>query len=229
MEENGVISLEDTIVNFIFDSIFTKKLHPGIKLSESVLAKEFNASRDVVRKAFSQLQSMGILTYKKNQGFHVVWLTEDDTKDIYAARKIIEMGIVQILTQKHAKKELDLTHLNENIETEKYYKVSLRNGEYVKISCDFHLNLALLSENEFLFNSLKPLIPLSILAGLIYDDNSTSFCSYDEHNTLIKAIQSHDVENSKSIMNQHLNHCVDALNFSITSSKTNKTSFTFKV
>jgi DNA-binding GntR family transcriptional regulator len=222
MEIEEYISLEDNIVNFIFDSIFTKKLHPGIKLSESVLAKEFSASRDTVRKAFSQLQSMGILTYKKNQGFHVVWLSQEDTKDIYATRKIIEMGIIQILTQKHAKGDLNLSSLNEDVETEKYLKVSLRNGEYVKTSCDFHLNLALLSENEFLLNALKPLIPLSILAGLIYDDNTTSFCSYEEHNALIKAIENHDVEHSKSIMNQHLNNCVEALNFEVIPSKSKK-------
>ena len=217
MQKEDALSLEDSIVNFIFDSIFTKKLSPGMKLSESVLAKELNTSREVVRKAFSQLQSMGILTYKKNQGFHVVWLSENDTRDIYAARKILEMGIIQILTQKHAKGEIGLNSLNDNIETEKYLKISLKNGEYTKTSCDFHLNLALLSDNEFLINALKPLIPLSILSSLIYDDNNTSFCSYDEHNTLIKAIENHDVENSKSIMNQHLNHCVDALNFEINS------------
>jgi len=212
-ESSGTISVEDNVVNFIFDSIFTKKLQPGIKLSESVLAKELKTSREVIRKAFSQLQSMGILSYRKNQGFHVVCLTEEDTKDIYATRRILEMGIIQILTQKHAKGEVDLSRLNENIETEKYLKISLKNGEYVKTSCDFHLNLALLSDNEFLINALKPLIPLSILAGLTYDDNTTSFCSYAEHNALIKSIEGHDVENSKSIMNQHLNHCVDALSF----------------
>lgn len=222
------ISLEDKIVHFIFDAIFTKKLHPGIKLSESVLAKEFNASRDVVRKAFSQLQSMGILSYKKNQGFHVVWLTKQDSKDIYSARKVIEMGIVRILTQKYADGELDLSSLNEKVETEKYLKVSLRNGEYVQTSCDFHLNLALYSSNEYLQNALKPLIPLSILAGLIYDDDSTSFCSYEEHDALIKAIQSGNVENVKSIMDQHLDHCVEALNFGIIPKKSTAISYMFK-
>ncbi|QDF27543.1 GntR family transcriptional regulator [Halarcobacter anaerophilus] len=222
MEVNDIFTLEDKIVNFIFDAIFTKKLHPGIKLSESVLAKELNASRDVVRKAFSKLQTMGILTYKKNQGFHVVWLTEENAKDIYTARKVIEAGIVEIVTQKHSKKELDLSILNEKVENEEYLKVSLRNGEYVKTSCDFHLNLAILSENDFLINALKPLIPLSILAGLIYDDSETSFCSYDEHRVLIDAIKSNDITYAKSIMDQHLVHCVEALNFGITPSKKNK-------
>ncbi len=222
MEKNDLFTLEDTIVNFIFDAIFTKKLHPGIKLSESVLAKELNASRDVVRKAFSKLQTMGILTYKKNQGFHVVWLTEENTKDIYTARKVIEAGIVEVVTKKNANENLDLSILTQKIENEEYLKVSLRNGEYVKTSCDFHLNLAILSENEFLINALKPLIPLSILAGLIYDDKETSFCSYDEHRVLIEAIKSNDAAYAVNIMNQHLDHCVEALNFGITPSKKSK-------
>lgn len=222
IESNDLFTLEDTIVNFIFDAIFTKQLNPGVKLSESVLAKELNASRDVVRKAFSKLQTMGILTYKKNQGFHVVWLSEDNTKDIYTARKVIEAGIVEIVTKKNEKNDIDLSILNEKIETEEYLKVSLRNGEYVKTSCDFHLNLALLSENEFLINALKPLIPLSILAGLIYDDRTTSFCSYDEHRLLINAIKSNDIEYAKNIMSQHLDHCVAALSFGTSTSKKSK-------
>ncbi|MDD2887344.1 MAG: GntR family transcriptional regulator [Aliarcobacter sp.] len=225
MNSNDLYTLEDNIVNSIFDAIFTKKLHPGIKLSESVLAKELNTSRDVLRKAFSKLQTMGILTYKKNQGFNVVWLSEENARDIYAARKVIEAGVVEIVTKKVSTQNLDLSILSENTDNEEYLKVSLRNGEYVKTSCDFHLNLAILSDNEFLINALKPLIPLSILAGLIYEDKHTHFCSYDEHRKLIDAIKSNDSIYAKNIMNEHLDHCVDALKFE--QIQTNKNKFFF--
>lgn len=226
MNTNDMFTLEDNIVNFIFDAIFTKKLHPGIKLSESVLAKDLNTSRDVVRKAFSKLQTMGILTYKKNQGFHVVWLSEENAKDIYAARQVIEVGIVEIVTQKVASEDIDLSILSESTDNEEYLKVSLRNGEYVKTSCDFHLNLAILSDNEFLINALKPLIPLSILSGLIYEDKNTHFCSYDEHRVLIEAIKSKDPTYAKNIMAQHLDHCVEALKFDLAVTE-NKNKFFF--
>jgi len=219
MNSNDAFILEDKIVNFIFDSIFTKRLQPGMKLSESVLAKELNTSRDNVRKAFSKLHTMGILTYKKNQGFNVVWLTEQNAKDIYEARKVIEAGVVELVA---SKTDIDLSILSENIENEEYLKVSLRNGEYVRSSCDFHLNLAILSGNEFLINALKPLIPLSILAGLIYEDDNTHFCSYDEHRQLIDAIKSSDVSFAKNIMSEHLDHCVEVLNFDLVSSNKNK-------
>lgn len=213
IEINESISFEDNIVNYIFDSIFSKTIRPGMKLSESVLAKEFNISRDTVRKAFSQLQNMGIITYKKNQGYFVTTLTKQDTLDIFEARNIIEAGVITSIMQKFALGELDLSMLKSEVETEKFYKVSLRNGEYVKSSCDFHLNLALLTGNDFLINALKPLIPLSILAALIYEDENTHFCSYDEHTQLINAIESNNIDHAKSIMNTHLHHCVDVLNF----------------
>jgi len=223
MDKNDLFTLEDNIVNFIFDAIFTKKLQPGTKLSESVLAKELNTSRDVVRKAFSKLQTMGILSYKKNQGFNVVWISEENAKDIFATRKIIEAGIVEIVTKRHSRENLDLSALLENIDTEEYLKLSHRNGEYVKSSCDFHLNLAALSENEFLINALKPLIPLSILAALIYEDENTEFSSYDEHRVLIETIQSNNVTNAKNVMSEHLDHCLDILDFDLdTINKKNK-------
>ncbi len=223
MSSENIFPVEDTIVNFIFDAIFTKKLHPGIKLSESVLAKELNTSRDVVRKAFSKLQTMGILSYKKNQGFNVVWISEENAKDIFATRKIIEAGIVEIVTKRYSKENLDLSSLLENIDTEEYLKLSHRNGEYVKSSCDFHLNLAALSKNEFLINALKPLIPLSILAALIYEDENTEFSSYDEHRVLIETIKSNNVNNAKNVMSEHLDHCLDVLDFNLdTINKKNK-------
>jgi len=212
-KETVIHSVEDTIIHYVFDAIFSNKLYPGLKLSESVFAQDFNVSRDLIRKAFSQLQSMGILTYKKNKGFTVKWLSQKETKDVYTARNVLEVGIITHITQQNAVGAIDLSSLNEDIETEEYLKVTLQNGEYVKTSCDFHLNLALLSKNDFLINALKPLIPLSILAGLSYQDSTTSFCSYEEHRSLIKAIKSNDVEYAKSIMNNHLHNCVDALDF----------------
>ncbi|WP_419769381.1 MAG: GntR family transcriptional regulator [Candidatus Marinarcus sp.] len=223
MDKKNLFTLEDNIVNFIFDAIFTKNLQPGTKLSESVLAKELNISRDVVRKAFSKLQTMGILSYKKNQGFNVVWISEENAKDIFTTRKIIEAGIVEIVTKRHSKENLDLSSILENINTEEYLKLSNRNGEYVKSSCDFHLNLAALSENEFLINALKPLIPLSILAALIYEDENTEFSSYDEHRALIETIKSNNVTNAKNVMLEHLDHCLDVLDFDLdTINKKNK-------
>ncbi|PLY09768.1 MAG: GntR family transcriptional regulator [Arcobacter sp.] len=223
MDKKDLFTLEDNIVNFIFDAIFTKNLQPGTKLSESVLAKELNTSRDVVRKAFSKLQTMGILSYKKNQGFNVVWISEENAKDIFTTRKIIEAGIVEIVTKRHSKENLDLSSILENIDTEEYLKLSNRNGEYVKSSCDFHLNLAALSENEFLINALKPLIPLSILAALIYEDENTEFSSYDEHRVLIETIQSNNVTNAKNVMSEHLDHCLNVLDFDLdTINKKNK-------
>ncbi|XOB62242.1 GntR family transcriptional regulator [Campylobacterota bacterium DY0563] len=226
MDKNSLFTLEDNIVNFIFDAIFTKNLQPGTKVSESVLAKELNTSRDVVRKAFSKLQTMGILSYKKNQGFHVVWISEEDAKDIFEARKIIEAGVVEIVTKRHEKENLDLSGLLEYVENEEYLKLSQRNGEYVKSSCDFHLNLAALSQNEFLINSLRPLIPLSILAALIYEDENTEFSSYDEHRVLIDKIKSNNITNAKDYMSVHLDHCFEVLDFDLESS-TRKNKFIF--
>lgn len=194
---NDEVSVEETLINSIYDQIFDKKLHPGAKISESVYAKEFSVSRDVVRKAFSQLQSIGILTHKKNQGFFLRWLSEEETRELFLARITIETGIVASVTQKYALGEIDLSSLKEEVDAEKFYKVSLRNGEYVRTSCNFHLNLALLSGNDFLIDALKPLITLSTLAGLVYDDDTSPFCSYDEHDELIRAIKTKDIESAK--------------------------------
>ncbi|MBP6713530.1 MAG: GntR family transcriptional regulator [Aliarcobacter sp.] len=210
------LTIEEIIIKHIFDEIFDNKLKPGMKLSESVFAQTFNISRESVRKAFSQLQSMGIMRYKKNHGFYLRWLSKEDAKNVYEARTIIEVGIITIVTQKYSLGLVDLSSLFQDVEREKYLKISSRNGEYVNSSCNFHLSLALLTENELLINAITPLISLSILARLVYEDSICLFNSYDEHNELINAIKTNDIEYSKSVMNYHLHHCLEALNFNET-------------
>ncbi|ADG92729.1 transcriptional regulator, GntR family [Arcobacter nitrofigilis DSM 7299] len=214
------LTIEETIIKYIFDEIFDNKFKPGMKLSESVFAQTFNVSRDSVRKAFSQLQSMGILTYKKNQGFYLRWLNEEDAKNVYEARTILEVGIITVVTQKYSLGLIELSSLVCEVEREKYLKISSRNGEYVNSSCNFHLELALLTNNELLINAITPLISLSILARLVYEDSTCLFNSYDEHNEIITAIKTNDVEYAKSVMNYHLRHCLEALNFKDTPKQT---------
>jgi len=221
MKNNYEPTIDERIINYIFDEIFDNKLKPGMKLSESVFAQTFNVSRESVRKAFSQLQSMGIVTYKKNQGFFLKWLNEEEVKYVYEARTILEVGVITLITQKYYSGQIDLSILTKDVETEKYLKTTFRNGEYVKTSCYFHLNLALMTKNDFLINALTPLISLSILARLIYEDSISIFNSYDEHNDIINAIKSNDVEFAKSVMNHHLHHCLDALNFKEVSKHSN--------
>ena len=100
----------DDVVEVIFEAILKKRLNPGVKLSEISLQEEFGYSRAVIRQGFDRLVDSGVLIHKKNQSVRVACPTEQETKQIYEARKAIETGVIMILVGKYHNKQLDLTH-----------------------------------------------------------------------------------------------------------------------
>ena len=103
--------------------------------------------------------------------------------------------------------------IDELISEEKRLHNTSQYDEHTKLSCDFHLTLAELCDNKYIVDSLKPLIPLSTLAASVYSNPDSTFCSYAEHNDLIQAIKSNDLNKASRSMNEHLDHCVKSLDF----------------
>ena len=207
------IQHSDQVVQVIFEAILSNKLYPGIKLSEIALQEEFGYSRGSIREGFSKLVNSGVLVHKKNQGVSVVLPSESKTRQIYQARKAIEGGIILILVDKYIKGQLDMADIDDLIAKEKQLHSSEQFGKFTRLSCDFHISLAKLCDNQYLVESLKPLIPLSALAASVYDNKDSSFCSFEEHQVLIDAIKSKDFDKAIATMNTHLKHCVESLDF----------------
>ncbi len=69
----------------------------GPQLREARLAARLNVSRVPVREALQRLIQEGLLVNKKNRGVFVVSLSEDDIRDVYLAREVIEREAARIL------------------------------------------------------------------------------------------------------------------------------------
>jgi len=205
----------DDVVEVIFEAILKKRLNPGVKLSEISLQEEFGYSRSVIRQGFDKLVDSGVLIHKKNQSVRVACPTEQETKQIYEARKAIETGVIMILAEKYHNKQLDLTEIDSMVSKEKKLHDSEEHAKLTRLSCDFHLTLAELCDNKYLVESLKPLIPLSTLAASVYADHESNFCSFAEHQELIEAIKSNNPNKACEAINLHLDHCVHSLNFGV--------------
>jgi len=205
----------DLVVQQIIRAILSNKLNPGVKLSEISLQEEFGFSRNVVREGFIKLVDAGVLIHKKNQSVRVAIPTKKQTKQIFQARKILENGIMQILLDKCIEDELDLEVIGNLIKQERQLDMEGNSAELTQSSCDFHLRLAELCDNQYMVESLQPLILLSALAASVYANKSSGFCSFKEHQELFDAIKSRDRAKTIDAINCHLDHCVESLDFDI--------------
>jgi DNA-binding GntR family transcriptional regulator len=205
----------DSVVQYVIRAILSNKLNPGVKLSEISLQEEFGFSRNVVREGFVKLVDAGVLVHKKNQSVRVVIPSEEQTKQIFQARKVIENGIMQILLENYLNGNLDVQLIENLIEEEKRLHNKGLNAELTQASCNFHLRLAELCNNQYLVESLQPLILLSALAASVFADKRSGFCSFKEHQDLFEAIKSKDESKTVTAINIHLDNCVDSLDFDL--------------
>jgi DNA-binding GntR family transcriptional regulator len=200
-------------VQHVIRAILSNRLNPGVKLSEISLQDEFGFSRNVVREGFVKLVDAGVLIHKKNQSVRVAVPSEEQTRQIFKARRVIESGIMQILVDQCIEGNLDMITIESLIKKEQQLHDDSRTAELTQASCDFHLRLAELCNNQYLVDSIRPLILLSALAASIYADEDSGFCSFEEHQVLFEAIKSKDRSNTILAINNHLDYCIDSLDF----------------
>lgn len=88
--EGNYSLLSTCVYNTIKDAIITEKLKPGIKISETGLAKELGVSRTPVREALRILYTEGFVKLTPNSSFVVNSFTQKDAEEILQVRKILE-------------------------------------------------------------------------------------------------------------------------------------------
>ena len=65
-------------------------LAPGMRLGQTELAEQFNASRVPVREALKLLSSEGIIEHDPNRGFFVTRLSRDEADQLFTLRHLVE-------------------------------------------------------------------------------------------------------------------------------------------
>ena len=109
-------SIRERIYKEIRDQITFCRINPGERLVESALANEFNASRSPIREALRQLESEGLLKFKRNKGYTVSKLSVNQVDEIYNIRWLLESYATRMTAEKAGKREVQyLKGLNKKL------------------------------------------------------------------------------------------------------------------
>lgn len=69
-------------------------LPPGTPLRDATLAGQFGVSRNTLRETLRLLRHEGLVEHRLHRGAVVTTLTPEDVRDIYAARRVLEVAAV---------------------------------------------------------------------------------------------------------------------------------------
>ena len=87
--------------------IIQGKYKPGERLIEQKLSNYFQISRTPLREAIQKLETEGLVTKVKSGGVQVSRLSEEEIREIYDVRIIIEKRVVEYACNKSSEKHLN--------------------------------------------------------------------------------------------------------------------------
>ncbi len=215
------IRLYEEVADQIKKTIFQGDLEPGDQLpSERDLAETFNVGRPTIREALRTLSVLGLIEsnpgfkgsvikkidvglYLDAMGDQFAWMIQADKKsfkEVWEARKYIELGIAHLVSQNASDKEIkDLKQFIGKMET------CLDNvNKYFPIAMEFHLKLAELSRNKFLYMMWKLFYDINLSSPILkqmYPDQIPRLLEVNKQ--MLEAIQSKDPEKIDKAMIRH--------------------------
>jgi DNA-binding GntR family transcriptional regulator len=196
-------SPESRIYQKIHTAIAERRLLPGSRLVEDQLADVFGVSRMRVRSVLHSLARDKVVTLQRNRGAVVAYPTVKEAKEVFAARRLIEVALARDVVR--AIDDKALKRLKAHIRKEKQGERSQDRALELKASHDFHTLLAEVVGNRVIIEFLRELMARSSLITAIYERPDVSSCSHLAHTQLIRCIERRDAEGLAAAMLRHLN------------------------
>ena len=185
----------------IIEAVMAQKLPPGSRLGEQQLAMLFDCSRTIVREALTRLAARGIVTVSARRGWYVVEPSQDEAREAFEARRVIETGLIRSIGTlgKPALKRLR-THLAREQAAVKGSDVGVRSF----LLGDFHVCLAECLGNSLLAETLRDFTARTTLIAMRYQSPGNAAQSCAEHVQIVEALERGDLAGAERLMTEHL-------------------------
>jgi GntR family transcriptional regulator, transcriptional repressor for pyruvate dehydrogenase complex len=218
-------NLSEQIAERIISMIKEQQLKPGDLLPpERELAETMGVSRPSLREALRALSIMNIIENRQGSGTYVasleperliehldvVFSLDDSTfQELFEARRIIEVGIAGLaadMCKPEDEAELNSIHLK-SVESVNDSKI------FMDSDLELHHKILQITRNPILSLFMRSVTKLSIMSRKRtneYPDVRQQ--TVLDHSKIIQAIVSHNSEEAKNAMKEHLDHVEKKLN-----------------
>ncbi len=194
----------DDIYPRLFDAILEQRIAPASRFTEESLGETFGVSRSVIRRVLAKLSHQQVVILRPNQRAQVAAPDAQQTRQILEARRLTEMTVVQLACAQATPQQI--RQLHELIARERDCIERDQRGPAIRLSGEFHLQLAAMAGNAPLAQFLNSLVPLTSLIIAQYEAQACTYCAWQEHVAIVEAIEQRDSSTAATLMTQHLDH-----------------------
>lgn len=206
----GASSAAERVHDSIYAAVLDHRLAPGTRLREEELADTFGVSRTVVRQALHRLAQAHVLVLRPNRGAQVSEPTRRDGEHVFDARRVVECEVVRRLAGRLS--EAQLTALQQVVTAEDAAVAACDKQEAIRLSGQFHLQLAQLSGNPIFVRLLDALLPGTSLLMALYKAPGEPMCVAHSHRRLLDVLRPGGTPGAAATeMRRHLNEIEQSL------------------
>lgn len=194
------VSLSDQAYQIIKEEIITNQIKPGEILTEEQLASRLNISRTPIRTALKQLVVEKLAEVNENKNVVVSNITQQDVRNVCSVRKVLEPLAVELISGTVI--ERTVKELQKIIKAQKAAKT---HEAFLDEEYSFHIKLASLSKNDFLFEMIDRtniMIKRYLILSGTLDKHADEAIA--EHEMIVKSLEEKDFAAAKNALCRHL-------------------------
>ena len=196
----------DDLYSRILDAIFEQRIHSASRFTEESLAQMFGARRSDVRDVLTRLSHQHIILLRANHRPRVAELDAAQVRQALHARRLAEIMLVRLACQRPCAQ--DLKQLRALLDNERQ---CAERGPAIRLSGEFHLQLAKMAGNAPLAHFLESLVPLTSLAIAQLDLQPQDYCAGQVHIEMVDAVEGGNAATAVMLMNRHMDHLEQTL------------------
>ena len=196
---------EDRMYTDIYDAVMEHRLPPRTKLTEQTFCELYDLARHNVRKVLTRLADHGLVELEPNRGAFIASPSAQEAQDMFELRQTLERLVIEkvaALDNAAALKRLQALVQRER----KAWKGGDR-ASWIRLSADFHIELARLSGNALLTDMLQRLVSRTTLVIAGHDAPGHNVCSFDEHQDILSLLTTGNKSGALKSMARHLQGC----------------------
>jgi DNA-binding GntR family transcriptional regulator len=196
----------DDLYSRVLEAIFEQRIHSASRFTEESLAQMFGARRSDMREVLMRLSHQHIILLRANHRPRVTEPDAEQTRQTLHARRLAEVMLVRLAGQRASAQ--DLKRLRTLVENERQ---CAERGRAIRLSGEFHLQLAQMAGNAPLAHFLESLVPLTSLAIAQCEEQMHSCCAWQDHLAIVDAVERGNTATATMLINRHLDHLEQTL------------------
>ena len=203
------VATSEDIAARLTDAVHEHRLQPGMKLNEDEVGEIFGVSRTIVRQALRTMAHAGLVSIERNRGAFVAKPSIKDAREVFEARALLEPQTARAAAERMTASDVTMlaTHIREE-------HAALADGKYglaLKLSGDFHVEIARIADHDTIEAFVRQLVSRSSLVIALYWRRRNALCESHAHHALLEAFQNQDGDSAEELMKGHLLDLVSQL------------------